>query len=352
MRGAGLAEPVSTGLAMAGCVAARLPHHLLAATGIRGWALSLTVVVAFVNGARALVRAPFTLARALSAGRDPRTAARRWAGGEAKALVATAAFGAVLSLPLYALLRTTSAWWLFAWMLFAALTVVGQLATPLTLRAECGPLRPAPGPLADRVRALGYRAGVDIGGTAASVVLAGKEGRSCRNAYVVGLGPTRRVVLEEALAAWPAPLVDQVVAHEIGHWRLGHAARRLPLTIATQLATFALAAWVLSLPPLLHSAGLAAPGDPRSYPLLLLLTPLLALPARCVLAWRDRAQERAADAFALSLLRAPLHFTAMLDRAADEGGAPRRLPWWRRLTASHPPIEERALACTRFASTG
>jgi STE24 endopeptidase len=182
------------------------------------------------------------------------------------------------------------------------------------------------------------------------VLVAGRRNDGRCNAYVVGLGPTRRVVLEERLTAWPPALVDQVVAHELGHWRLGHTARRLSLTIATQLATFAVAGWIFSSHLLLGWAGVAAPGDPRSYPVLLLLTPVLALPARCLLAWRERAQERAADTFALTLLQAPDEFAAMLDRAADEGGAPRRLPSWRRLTASHPPIDERALACTRFAS--
>jgi STE24 endopeptidase len=195
---------------------------------------------------------------------------------------------------------------------------------------------------------LGRRAGVDIG---AGVAVAGKDDGTTCNAYVVGLGPTRRVVLERALAAWPPELVDQVVAHEIGHWRLRHAARRLPLTLVAQLLTFAFAAWLLSLPQLLDLAAVPNAGDPASYPLLLLLTPALALPARCLLAWRDGARGGAPDEFALSLLGDPGAFAAMLDRAADEGGAPRALPHWRRLTSSHPPIDERALACTRFAST-
>jgi hypothetical protein len=42
----------------------------------------------------------------------------------------------------------------------------------------------------------------------------------------------------------------------------------------------------------------------------------------------------------------------MLDRAADEAGAPRALPWWDRMTASHPPIDERAALCATTASAG
>ena len=115
--------------------------------------------------------------------------------------------------------------------------------------------------------------------------------------------------------------------------------------------TLALAAWALSFSPLLQWAGVTTAGDPRSLPLLLLLTPVLVLPARLLLSWQDRRQERAADQFALVLLRAPDQFAAMLDRAADEGGAPRHLGWRQRIIASHPSIEERAHACMRFAST-
>ena len=167
----------------------------------------------------------------------------------------------------------------------------------------------------------------------------------------MGVGPTRRVVVGAAVAAWPADVADQVLAHEIGHWRLGHAARRLPLTVVAQFVTFAFAAWMLAWTPLLHWAAIPSIGDPRSYPMLLLLTAAIALPARCLLAWLDRTQERAADEYALALLHEPRQFAAMLDRAAVEGQAPRALPWFRRITASHPPIDERISACMRYAST-
>lgn len=328
------------------CVVARVPHRLLDVTGISGWVLGLAVVVATVTGARALARAPFAYARAGSA--------RPWIGHELNAFLATAAFGYALTLPLYALLRATSAWWLYAALLFAAVTVVGQLVMPLAVRLQSGPVSDAPAPLAERVRALGTRAGVDVSTVSVAGRRAGTSNKPARvgcNAYVVGLGPTRRIVLDGSIYEWPPELVDQVVSHEIGHWRLGHGARRLPLAVAAQVTTLALAAWVLSASWLLHWAGVTAAGDPRSLPLLLLLTPALALPARALLAWRDRSQERAADEFAISLLGAPEAFAAMLERAADEGGAARRLACWQRTVASHPPIDERVIACTRSAST-
>ncbi len=332
-----MTESLATGCALVVCVTAQLPQRILDATGVQAWGLALVVVVAVVSGVRALARAPFTVPL------PPRPRAlARWAGGEAKIALVAVTVGAVVSVPLYALLRSTQAWWLIAWVMFAGVTVLWQLATPFVLKAQAGPLVPAPPELTERVQALAVRAGVDLAG---GVVVAGKPGSRRCNAYVVGLGPTRRLVLEQAVATWPPELVDQVVAHELGHWRLGHAARRLPLSILSQLVTLAAAAAVLSFAPLLDWAGVAQIGDPASYPLLLVVGAVLALPARCLLAWRDRAQERAADRFALDLLHRPDDFGAMLQRAADDSGAPRHLPWWRLLTASHPPIDERAAAC-------
>ena len=329
-----MAESMAIGCALVVCVTAQLAPRLLDATGTKGWVLALVVVVAVVTGVRALARAPFTFPR------PPHVAAvSKWVAGEAKIAVAAIFVGTVVSVPLYALLRATSAWWLIAWVMFAAVTVVWQLATPFFLRAQAGPLAPAPPELTERVHEIATRAGVDLGG---GVVVAGKPGSRRCNAYVVGLGPTRRLVLEQAVAAWPPELIDQVVAHELGHWRLGHAGRRLPLSVVCQLVTLAAAAAVLSYGPLLDWAGITEIGDPASYPLLLVVGAVLALPARCLLAWRDRAQERAADVFALDLLDRPDDFDAMLQRAADDSGAPRHLPWWRLATASHPPIDERA----------
>ncbi|HEX2046866.1 MAG TPA: M48 family metalloprotease [Acidimicrobiales bacterium] len=312
---------------------------MLHAVGIRSWVPALVAVVAVVSGVRAVVRTPFTLPRALRHAADRPTGLRRWLEGELTIVVATVAVGTVATLPLYALLRATPVWWLPASLLFAAVTVGWQVLMPVAVRAQAGPLTPAPPVLAERLGALARRAGVDIGD---GVVVAGKPGKRRCNAYVLGMGPTRRVVLEQAIAEWPPELVEQAVAHELGHWRLGHTARRLPLTLLSQLATLAAAAAVLSYRPLLDWAGVTGAGDPRSYPLLLVVGAVVVLPARCLLAWRDRAQERAADHFALTLLDRPADFAAMLQRAADESGAPRTLPWWRRLTATHPPVDERA----------
>lgn len=345
----GGAETFATGFAALVCLMTQLPQHVLDASGVRAWGPALVVVVAVVSGVRTVIRTPFTLIRALSSGPPRGATVKAWASSEITTFVASTFVAALVTIPVYALMRATPAWWLLAWVFFATVTVAWQLVQPSILRAQAGQLTPAPEELAERVRALAARAGVE----AADVVVAGKAGKRRCNAYVVGLGATRRIVLEEAVADWPPDLLDQVVAHELGHWRLGHTARRLPLTLLAQLFTLAFAAAVLSSGALLDAAGVTTAGDPASYPLVLLVGAIIAFPARVLLAWRDRAQERSADRFALTMLDRPDHFAAMLRRAAEESGVPRRLPWWKRLTASHPPVDERtAAARTRPVATG
>jgi STE24 endopeptidase len=339
--GVGTAESLATGLSLVVCLVTRLPHRILEATGFRAWGLALVVVISVVSGARAIARAPFTLRHSLRANPNRSTALRRWAGQELKTVIAGIVAGMAFTLPLYLLLRATPSWWLPAWLLFATVTVIWQVVMPLAMRARASGIAPTSPELTSRIHAVAERAGVEVG----DVIVTGKPGTHRGNAYVVGLGRTRRVVLERDLAAWPPELVDQVVAHELGHWRLGHGARRLPLTLLAELAALAAAAGALSSAPLLDATGIIAAGDPRSYPLLLIVGAVVALPVRGLLAWRDREQERAADRFAIDVLGQPEVFDAMLQRAADESGAPRTLPWWRRLTASHPPIDERAAAC-------
>ncbi len=344
-RGLSPAESLALAGALGVCVAARLADRLAHAVGARGWIAALVVAVATVSIARTFARAPFTLDRSSHGG----AGLRHWATGEAGILGATFAAGTAVAIPLYLILRATPWWWLVAWVGAAALTLAWQLAMPALLHARAGSPGPVPGPLDLRLRALARRAGVDLPG---GVEVAAKGRHRCANAYVLGLGPARRVVLEQAVAAWPPELVDQAVAHELGHVRLGHVGRRLPLALLAQLTTLTAAAAALSFAPLLHLAGVRTVGDPASYPLLLAVGAVVVLPARCLLAWHARAQERAADRFARALLDRPGDFTAMLRRAGADSGAPRQLPWWRRATATHPPLDERAAACRTLLPTG
>ena len=86
-----------------------------------------------------------------------------------------------------------------------------------------------------------------------------------QNAYVSGLGRTRRLVLYDTLLAEGDPRELRIVlAHELGHRRAGHIVKGTALGVAGA-AVFVLILWaLLRWPPLLDALGVVGLGDPRS----------------------------------------------------------------------------------------
>ncbi len=168
------------------------------------------------------------------------------------------------------------------------------------------------------------------------------------NAYVAGLGRTRRVVLFDTILDWPHEAIEQVVAHELGHWHHRHLRRKLPVLIGFQLVTF-LATWaVLRWDALLELAGVQELGDPGSLPLFLAVFPLSFVLTTLVASWLSRADERQADLFALGTLDDPDAFADLFRRIAERNKADVDPSRWKRLTASHPPVAERLAMADRW----
>jgi STE24 endopeptidase len=181
-------------------------------------------------------------------------------------------------------------------------------------------------------------AGVEVG----RVEVADESRRSRRdNAYVAGLGPTRRIVLYDTLLETPPELVEQVVAHELGHVRRHHLRRQLPVLGAVSFVVLAALGALSRWTGLFDAVGLDGPGDPAGLPLAVLAVEAAGAVVGPVTAWVSRAFEREADLEALALLGRPDRVEAMLRRLHVNNLAdldPGRLA---RLTAGHPPAAER-----------
>jgi STE24 endopeptidase len=316
--------------------------RLLDAVGVSGWVLQL-VVVAVALEASTLVYSPwFDAHREL-------VYDKRWGlsnqtpsgfvGDQLKGLLVGLAVTVALVVPLYAVIRATDLWWLWGWLIFSGFTVLFGLLYPVVI----APLFNTFTPLDDerleaRVLEVAERAGLDIEG-----VLVTDASRRSRagNAYVAGLGRTRRVVLFDTILEWPPELIEQVVAHELGHWRHAHLRRKLPVLIAAQLVMFLLTWSALRWEPLLDLAGVEAAGDPASLPLFLAVFPLGFVVVGLLSSWLSRVDERQADIHALEVLGDPDAFSRLFRQLAETNKADVDPGRWKRLNASHPPIAER-----------
>jgi STE24 endopeptidase len=196
-------------------------------------------------------------------------------------------------------------------------------------------------PLADEelaadLRALAERAGVPV----REVLVADASRRTTKsNAYVSGIGRTRRVVLYDTLLREAGPAeVRLVVAHELGHRREQHVSKGTLLLMGGAVAGVA-GVWA--------ALGTGA-GDPRNLPWVLLVGLGLELAGMPLLATVLRRWERTADRLALELTRDPAAFASAIRSLAvsnlSDLDPPRPLYL---ILFTHPTPPERLAAVTQ-----
>ena len=276
---------------------------------------------------------------------------RRWLADHSKGAV----LGLILavagtSVVFLALREYPDQWWWISALVFAvAMVGLARLAPVLLLPIfyKFKPLdRPA---LVDRLMILATRARTDIVGVFEWVL---SDHTRKANAALAGLGRTRRILLSDTLLAdYSEDEIEVILAHELAH----HVHRDLWRGIAVQAAALFGGFYVADL--VLRSAGdwLALRGlsDPAGLPVLLLLGGAWSLLLLPLLNAVSRAQERAADRYALTTTRNVDAFVTAMKRLSQQNLAeeyPSPLVRW--LFYSHPPIRERIDAARAFAREG
>ena len=202
--------------------------------------------------------------------------------------------------------------------------------------------------LASSLHDLSVRAGVPV----RDVLVADASRRTRKeNAYVSGLGRTRRVVLFDTLVARDDPSYARlVVAHELGHRRLRHVAKGTVLGMAGAAGSVMVVWTLLQSGAVRGAIDAAGPGDPRVVPFVLFAAALLQLTAMPVLSTLSRRWERAADRFSLVMtgdaaLFEDSHRALALSNLSDLD--PPRLIYLAMF--SHPTPPERIAAAHRWS---
>ena len=309
---------------------------------LRGWAWNVLLVATVFTLVDAVVTWWFDAYRELVWDRRWQLSTqtvRSFVTDQVKNVVLGVVLNAVLLVPLWALIRGTDLWWLWGWALFSGFTVLLGLLYPVVIAPIFNKFTPLEdGALHSRIMEVAERTGLPIAG----VLVADASRRSrAGNAYVAGLGKTRRVVVFDTILDWPPDQVEQVVAHELGHWHHAHLRRKLPVLIATQLVMFLATYLILQWDWLLRAGGVDSIHDPGALPIFLFVFPFGFAIVALVTSWLSRVDERQADLYALEVLDDPDRFSDLFRRLAEANKADVDPGFFKRLTASHPPIPER-----------
>lgn len=263
----------------------------------------------------------------------------RWLWDVVKGTVIGALLGLLGAEVLYAFLRATSWWWLWAAMLFFAGYAFLAWVAPvwlLPLFYRLTPLDDAD--LRDRLLGLAAKAGVPVLG-----VWIADQSRKSRtaNAAVTGLYGTRRIVLFDTLVKEFTPAeIEAVLAHELAHQVHHDVGRGLLLQGAFTLAVF----WVAGLWLRVGAArfGLSGPADLGGLPLLALIVTVLGLAVLPMANGWSRRVEGKADDFAVRMARNPEAFITAMERLGELNLAERDPHYVKELLLySHPSITRR-----------
>jgi STE24 endopeptidase len=246
--------------------------------------------------------------------------------------------------------RWPELWWAVVALAAALLVVLLSFVVPVLVEPLFARFTSLPdSALRRRLLDLAERDGVVV----RDVLVADASRRtSALNAYVSGLGPTRRIVVHDTL-------VDRgrddeayaVVAHELGHVVAHDVRTGTVLGALGAVTATAAAAVLLGWPPLLDAASVDGAGDPAVAGLLLALGAWAGLIGAPVQNAVSRRIERRADQHCLDLARDAVTVASMHRSLAVTNVAPLRPPrllhlWF----GTHPTSPERIAAARAWAA--
>jgi STE24 endopeptidase len=348
-------------------------------TGSR-WLLTLLLVGTAYLLVSELLSLPLGLARldqARSWNMTDRSASA-WLVDWAKGVGLEAVQGSIGVLGLYGLMHWFPRfWWLLAAVGAALLGVVYAVLMPLLIQPIFNTFTPLDDPWLNAcVRTLAKRADVDV--DEVLVMNASAQGRHT-NAYFVGFGATRRIVIYDTLlrshsglnatsAAGTVGLLgpgiadgpwlavsrifasrtegndelETILAHEMGHWRYQHIVKGIALAaIAGFFGMFLLSRilrWAIGRRPFCLTSQM----DPAGLPLILLLGTLASWLAMPLENGISRHFERQADQTSMELANKPAAFIEAEKRLAlDNLSNVAPVPFNEWMFSTHPSAVER-----------
>jgi STE24 endopeptidase len=267
---------------------------------------------------------------------------RMWISDLLKSIILVTILGGVfLGLLLALVIYGGNAWWIWAWILVGVFELLMLWLFPVVILPLFYKLDPIEKKgLEERIGTLMERVGLRTKGI--FKMDASKRSKHT-NAFFVGIGRTKRIVLfDTLLASHTEEEILAVLGHEAGHWKKRHVLRMLILLETLSFVSFYVVAKLLNWPLLYQTFGFQERAVYVGLFLMGAFVSLLGFFAQPLESAISRKFEREADNFALKLIETPEPMCSALKRLAADNLAnlnPHPLYAW--FYYSHPPLVER-----------
>ncbi|MBP9528638.1 MAG: M48 family metallopeptidase [Laribacter sp.] len=256
--------------------------------------------------------------------------------------------GLVLGIPLLALVlwlfvAAGSQWWLWTWLVWSGFSLAMMWLFPTVIAPVFNRFEPLQdGELKQRIDALLARCGFRSSGV---FVIDGSKRSSHGNAYFTGFGAAKRIVFYDTLIRQLDPdEIEAVLAHELGHFRLRHVAKRITVTLGLALVLLWILGGLATLPAFYAGLGVPTPSPAAALLLFMLVVPVLTFPFTPLASWSSRQHEFEADAFAAGHASAACLVSALTKLYRDNASTLTPDPLYSAFYDSHPPAAIRIRA--------
>ncbi len=237
--------------------------------------------------------------------------------------------------------RMGDLWWFYVWLVWLGFSLTMMVVYPKWI----APLFNTFTPLADeslksRIEALMLRCGFQSQGL---FVMDGSKRSSHGNAYFTGFGRTKRIVFFDTLIERLSPEeIEAVLAHELGHFKLGHIPKMMAAHFGIALLVLATMGWVIDKTWFYQGLGFAGMQSTGVALLLFfMLLPVFTFPLSPLSSVMSRKHEFEADAFAAGETRANHLVSALVKLYRDNASTLTPDPLHSMMYDSHPPASLR-----------
>jgi len=206
----------------------------------------------------------------------------------------------LLALLIYLVSAAGSLWWVWGFAVFFIFQLVMVVAYPMFIMPLFNKLEPmGEGDLKTRLFALADRTGFQA---QTILVMDGSKRSGHSNAFFSGFGRFRRIVLFDTLIEqMDTDELEAVLAHEIGHYKLGHIPKMMAMAALSSLGMFAVLGWLTNADWFAQAFHFEASAQGQIVPVLLLfmlLSGLVTFWLSPLTSRLSRKHEYEADAFA------------------------------------------------------
>ena len=262
-----------------------------------------------------------------------------------KSVLVAAALGLpLLALVLWLMSAAGSYWWLYAWAVWVSFNALVLVLYPTVIAPLFNKFVPlADGDLAGRISALLTRTGFSSRGV---FVMDGSRRSAHGNAYFTGLGRAKRIVFFDTLLQRLRPAeIEAVLAHELGHFKRRHIAKRLAFSFFSSLVFLGLLGWLAGRSWFYQGLGVtpALDGSHNGVALVLfmLVVPVFTFVLAPIASRISRKHEFEADAFAVTHTSGDDLACALVKLYEDNAATLTPDPVHSAFYDSHPPAAAR-----------